>query len=94
MGIIFVQLWYPPCKLFQYEFGILGAQWTTDLRPLNTDWHKEYLTTAPYLIFVFKQAYGINPDNTKKNHYYNEISVGIAAGILLAAIQVNYYKIY
>lgn len=49
---------------------------------------KEYLTTAPYLILVFKQAYGFNPDGTKKNHYYNEISVAIAAGILLAAIQV------
>lgn len=49
---------------------------------------KEYLTTAPYLILVFKQAYGFNPDGTKKNHYYNEISVSIAAGILLTAIQV------
>jgi iodotyrosine deiodinase len=65
----------------------MGPQWTTDLQPLKTDWHKEYLSEAPYLILVFKQAYGFNPDGTKKNHYYNELSVAIATGILLAAIQ-------
>lgn len=65
----------------------MGNQWTTDLSPLKTDWVKEYLTTAPYLILVFKQAYGFNADGTKKNHYYNEISVAISTGILLAAIQ-------
>lgn len=68
----------------------LGAQWTTDLQPLKTNWVKEYLTTAPYLILVFKQAYGFNPDGTKKNHYYNEISVAVATGLLLAAIQVSF----
>jgi len=65
----------------------MGVQWTTDLRPLKTDWHKEYLSDAPYLILVFKQVYGYNPDGTKKNHYYNELSVAIATGILLSAIQ-------
>lgn len=65
----------------------MGVQWTTDLMPLKTNWVKEYLTTAPYLVLVFKQAYGFNPDGTKKNHYYNEVSVAIATGILLAAIQ-------
>jgi len=64
----------------------MGAQWTTDLQPLKTNWEKEYLTTAPYLILVFKQAYGFNPDGTKKNHYYNEVSVAISTGLLLAAI--------
>jgi hypothetical protein len=38
---------------------------------------------------VFKQVYGFNPDGTKKNHYYNELSVAIATGLLLAAIQVS-----
>jgi iodotyrosine deiodinase len=70
-----------------------GVQWTTDLQPLKTDWHKEYLSEAPYLILVFKQAYGFNPDGTKKNHYYNELSVAIATGILLAAIQVRKYDV-
>lgn len=37
----------------------MSKQWTTDLRPLKTDFIKEYLTDAPYLIIVFKQVYGI-----------------------------------
>lgn len=44
---------------------------------------------APYLILIFKQTYGILPDNRKKTHYYSEISVSIACGVLLAALQVK-----
>lgn len=66
----------------------MGKKWTTDLKPLKTDWHKEYLTDAPYLICIFKQTYDILPNGKKKNHYYNEMSVSIAAGILITAIQV------
>ncbi|KAK6632364.1 hypothetical protein RUM44_007406 [Polyplax serrata] len=64
----------------------MGIKWTTDLKPLKTNWVKEYLTDAPYLILVFKQMYSFKDDGTKKVHYYNEISVSIAAGFLLAAI--------
>lgn len=38
----------------------MSRQWTADLRPLKTDFVKEYLTDAPYLIIIFKQVYGIN----------------------------------
>ncbi|XP_053984306.1 iodotyrosine deiodinase isoform X1 [Hylaeus volcanicus] len=65
----------------------MGVKWTTDLLPLKTNWIKEYLTTAPYLLLVFKQTYGILPNGKKKVHYYNEISTSIACGILLTAIQ-------
>lgn len=51
---------------------------------------KEYLDVAPYLILVFKQTYGILPSGKKKTHYYNEISVSISCGILLAALQVRH----
>ena len=67
----------------------MGKKWTTDLKPLKTNWIKEYLTDAPWLIFVFKQTYGKLPDGRKKIHYYNEMSVSIACGILITAIQVN-----
>lgn len=67
----------------------MGQQWTTDLKPLRTNWVKEYLTDAPYIILVFKQMFSQKPDGTKKIHYYNEISVSISAGILLTAIQVQ-----
>ncbi|XP_046434646.1 iodotyrosine deiodinase 1 isoform X1 [Neodiprion fabricii] len=65
----------------------MGKKWTTDLQPLRTDWIKEYLTIAPYLILVFKQMYSIGPEGKRKIHYYNEMSVSIACGILLTAIQ-------
>ena len=66
----------------------MGDKWTTDLRPLKTDWIKPYLTTAPYLLLLFKQTHGILPTGGKKVHYYNEISCSISAGLLLAAIQM------
>lgn len=47
------------------------------------------MDVAPYLVLIFKQTYGILPNGKKKTHYYNEISVSIACGILLAALQVK-----
>ncbi|VEN34083.1 unnamed protein product [Callosobruchus maculatus] len=64
----------------------MGKVWTTDLKPLKTNWIKEYLTDAPYLILIFKQVYSYRENGKKKLHYYNEQSVSISAGILLAAI--------
>ncbi|KYO37699.1 iodotyrosine deiodinase 1 [Alligator mississippiensis] len=65
----------------------MGDKWVHDLKRLRTNWIKEYLDTAPYLILIFKQVYGRLPNGKKKTHYYNEISVSIACGILLAALQ-------
>lgn len=67
----------------------MGAKWTKDLEPLKTNWLKEYLTDAPYLIFVFKQEYGFLASGKRKIHYYKEMSVAIACGILITAIQVH-----
>ncbi len=68
-----------------YE-GRMSSEWLEDLRPLQTDWQKQFIETAPYLIIVFKRAYDILPDGTKRNNYYVNESVGIACGFLLAAI--------
>ncbi|XP_026197133.1 iodotyrosine deiodinase 1 [Anabas testudineus] len=65
----------------------MGDKWVHDLAKLKTNWIKEYLDVAPYLILIFKQTYGTLPNGKKKTHYYNEISVSIACGILLAALQ-------
>ncbi|XP_055606610.1 iodotyrosine deiodinase [Uranotaenia lowii] len=73
-------------ELINYEQR-MSKQWTTDLKPLKTNHVKEYLTTAPCLILVFKQTYGYKPNGGKKQHYYNEISTSIAVGILLSALQ-------
>lgn len=65
----------------------MGKRWVTDLKKLRTNWIKEYLDTAPVLILIFKQVHGFTANGKRKVHYYNEISVSIACGILLAALQ-------
>ena len=59
--------------------------WLKDLNKFGTDWHKEFLEIAPYLIVVFKQIYDLDNNIKYKNYYVNE-SVGIACGFLLSAI--------
>jgi nitroreductase len=63
----------------------MPAEWRHDLAPLGTDWHKEFLETAPSLIAVFAKSYDIGEDGKHKNYYVKE-SVGIAVGFLLLAI--------
>lgn len=65
----------------------MGPRWVTDVRKLRTNWIKEYLDTAPVLILVFKQVHSFAASGEKKIHHYSEISVSIACGILLAALQ-------
>ncbi|XP_075409999.1 iodotyrosine deiodinase 1 [Tenrec ecaudatus] len=65
----------------------MGNRWVTDVKKLRTNWIKEYLDTAPVLILIFKQVHGFVETGKKKVHYYNEISVSISCGLLLAALQ-------
>jgi iodotyrosine deiodinase len=64
----------------------MSEDWKNDLLALQTDWHKPFLEIAPYLIIVFKQVYEQKNNTEKRNNYYVNESVGIACGILLAAI--------
>ncbi len=61
-----------------------------DLAPLGLDWKKPYLESAPYLIVVFRQDYElrVSADGKIEKHknYYVQESVGIAVGLLLAAL--------
>ncbi len=66
--------------------GRMTAEWLEDLKPLQTDWKKPFLETAPYLIVVFKKAYDLLPDGSHRTNYYVQESVGLACGFLLAAI--------
>jgi nitroreductase len=63
-------------------------EWLEALAPLGTDEHKPYLETAPYLIAIFVERYGLLPDGRKVKHYYAVESVGIAAGMLIAALHL------
>jgi iodotyrosine deiodinase len=62
-------------------------EWLEALAPLGTDWHKEFLEHAPFLIAMFRIDYGIDRDR-KVKHYYVQESAGIAAGFLLAALHM------
>ena len=59
--------------------------WLEDLNQFGTNWEKQFLDTAPYLIVVFKKNYDLEGEKRKKNYYVNE-SVGIASGVLLTAL--------
>ena len=67
--------------------GKAGAPWLADLAPLGTDPEKPFLETAPYLIVVFQQNYGIDAESGRRTkHYYIQESVGLASGLLIAAL--------
>jgi len=61
-------------------------EWLEALAPLGTDADKPFLETAPYLIAIFSQSYGIDESGEKKKHYYVKESVGIASGFLITAL--------
>lgn len=61
-------------------------EWLEVLVPLGTDERKPFLEIAPWLIAVFIRRFDRNPDGTKRKHYYTDESVGLAAGLLLAAV--------
>jgi iodotyrosine deiodinase len=65
-------------------------EWLADLAPLGTDWRKPFLEEAPCLIAVFRLDYEPEkgPDGGERQHknYYVSESVGIAVGMLLAAL--------
>ncbi len=63
-----------------------SQEWLDALAPLGTDAHKPFLEIAPYLIAIFAQTYGIGADGGKIKHYYVTESVGIATGLLIAAL--------
>ncbi|MCX6599671.1 MAG: nitroreductase family protein [Acidobacteria bacterium] len=71
----------------------MPPEWLEALAPLGTDWHKEFLEVAPYLIVVFRIDYGLSENETgeeiKTKHYYVQESVGIATGFLLAALHLS-----
>ncbi|MFQ5707938.1 MAG: nitroreductase family protein [bacterium] len=66
--------------------GRAPDDWLEALAPLGTTAEKPFLETAPYLIVIFAQSYGLSKDGKKIKHYYVQESVGIATGILITAI--------
>ncbi len=61
-------------------------EWLNALAPIGTDADKPFLETAPYLIVVFAETYGVAENGDKVKHYYVTESVGIATGMLITAL--------
>jgi nitroreductase len=70
----------------RFYAGGAGAEWLRALEPIGTGAEKPHLTTAPWLIVVFAQRYGLTKDGERYKNYYVPESVGIATGFLIAAL--------
>ena len=68
-----------------------SKEWLEALEPLGTDPDKPFLTTAPVLIAVFLRRFTFVPGTAgeparRLKNYYTAESVGIATGLLIAAL--------
>ena len=61
-------------------------EWLQALQSLGTDANKPFLETAPWLIGLFVERMGIDAGGRKTKRYYPDESVGIATGLLIAAL--------
>lgn len=70
---------------FESYHNRMSDKWLRRLAPLGTDEHKPFLEIAPYLIVVFRIT-SITENEETEPTYYSQESVGIAVGMLLAAL--------
>lgn len=66
--------------------GRMNQAWIKDLEIFGTNWEKEFLTDAPWLIVIFRKPFDFAQNNEKHQNYYVAESVGIAAGFLIKTI--------
>lgn len=66
--------------------GRAGEEWLGALAHLGTDSDKPFLETAPWLIAIFAQRWGVDAEGRKVKHYYVPESVSIAIGLLIASL--------
>jgi iodotyrosine deiodinase len=69
-----------------YEGGRLPDDWRAAIEPLGTTSDKTYLETVPWLVVLFEQRYSVAADGSTLKNYYVKESVGIAAGMFIAAL--------
>ena len=70
----------------EFYSGKAPEEWIEALRPFGTDEHKPFLEIAPFLIGIFARNYDVLKDGSKSKNYYVSESVGIATGMLIAAL--------
>ena len=72
----------------EHEFYTHRAskEWLDALAPLGTNEHKPFLESASCLIAIFLKKFSYTAKGTKLKNYYPAESVGIASGLLIAAL--------
>lgn len=65
----------------------MNEEWQDALAPIGTDWHKEFLEVAPWIVVLFEQRYEQRSHGERRKNYYVKESCGIAAGLFLASLQ-------
>jgi iodotyrosine deiodinase len=70
----------------EFYGGKAGDEWLGNLKKMGTDAQKPFLETAPWLIAIFAERYGVDEQGNKHKNYYMPESVGIATGFLIAAL--------
>lgn len=70
----------------EFYGGRAPREWLEALEPLGTDAHKPFLEEASCLIAIFAQSYSLASEQEKAKNYYVTESVGIATGMLIAAL--------
>lgn len=66
--------------------GRAPQEWLQALGAIGTSWEKPFLEAAPCLIAIFQQSYSIDAGGARVQHYYPKESVGLACGMLVAAL--------
>jgi nitroreductase len=69
-----------------YEDGRINEEWRRELEPIGTDWHKEFLEIAPWIVVLFEERYAVTDEGQRRHHYYVKESCGIAAGMFITAL--------
>lgn len=69
-----------------YEGGRFPPAWIEALAPFGTSWEKPYLETVPWIVVLFEEVKGQEPDGSPRKNYYTKESVGLAAGLFIAAL--------
>ncbi|MEZ5513890.1 MAG: nitroreductase family protein [Steroidobacteraceae bacterium] len=75
-------------EMEEHEFYSHRApeEWLEAIAPMGTDEQKPFLEKAPWLIAIFVERHGVDEQGEKQKRYYPDESVGIATGMLIAAL--------
>ena len=66
--------------------GRMPPDWLQAIAPMGTYWQKPYLETVPWIVVLFECVQDVDDEGTTRKNYYVRESVGIAAGMFIAAL--------